>query len=177
MGFAAVPGAGNLSDWIDPLRSGTEGLEGGGDVLPGVPALEVVLLSEDATREGDSFVENMRVRRSFTDAFSAGFADCSRAEPFGTDVPFCWLPSFGDLDGASTERRDGGCDDRWEAALAVSLVVDMVVVVRVNRGGSTGALEIRRIREGWEWAGLLDNWGRGVLVLRGKVGVRFQVTG
>lgn len=157
LGFATVPGAGDLSDWIDPLRSGTEGLEGGGDALPGVPAPDAILLSEDAAREDDSFVENMRVRRSFTDAFSAGFAGCSRAEPFGTDVPFGWLPSFGDLDGASTERRDGGCEDRWEAALAVSLVVDMVVVLRGKSRGSKGALKIWRIQERCECAGLLGN--------------------
>lgn len=124
----AVVGAGDLSDAIEPLRSGAEGLEGGGEVLPGVPVLGVGLPSVDAAREAASLVENMRVRRSFTDAFSTGFAGCS-VKPF----------RLGDLGGISTDLIDGAWEDLVEGGLA-SAVVDMFRYARRALGFLDGAV-------------------------------------
>jgi len=87
----ALPFVLGLASVVDILRCGVAGFEldeGGGDgavlLLPGVMLLETA--ASAATRAG-SFVENMRVKRSLTEVFSAGFGNCS-AEPVGTGWPF-----------------------------------------------------------------------------------------
>jgi hypothetical protein len=100
-------------------------LAGGGDAVVGVPSwgflagVAAPFVSEDTAemeRWEASRVENMRVNRSFMDPFSAGFGEgaCSMAPAGRTGSPFRPF-SFGDLEGASTDLIDGGCDERGEA--------------------------------------------------------------
>lgn len=128
LGFAAAVGI-DLSEAIEALRSGGGGFDGG-ETLPGV--LAGVLASWDAPREDASLVENMRVKRSFTEAFSTGFAD-------GSADPFDWTPfrtdGFGDLGGASKDLIEDACEDCWAGeALASTAVVGIVG----GRGESVG---------------------------------------
>lgn len=59
-----------------------------------------------------SLVENMRVKRSFTEPFSTGFWSGS-TELGGCGCPF-WAPNFGDFDDESADLPDlteDGCDE------------------------------------------------------------------
>jgi hypothetical protein len=74
-----------------------------------------------------SLVENMRVRRSFTEAFSAGLWSWS-AELEGTGCCPFWATRLGDRDVRSTEvpdLTDDGCDERCEVLDLGSGVVAM----------------------------------------------------
>lgn len=79
----------------------------------GLFAGEVPFVSEARERWDASLVENMRVNRSFMEPFSMGFCDCSTAPAGIASCPF-WPFSFGDLEGASTDLIEGGCDERGE---------------------------------------------------------------
>lgn len=62
-----------------------------------------------ATSRVTSFVENMRVKRSLTDAFSAGFGSWS-LEPSWTGVPLEVGARLGDRLETSTDLIDAGCE-------------------------------------------------------------------
>lgn len=71
-----------------------------------------------------SLVENMRVKRSFTEAFSGGLWSCS-VELDGTGCPPFWATRLGDRETGDRETRspdlpdltDDGCDERTEVGL------------------------------------------------------------
>jgi hypothetical protein len=86
-------------------------LVGGGDDALGVTSwdfLAVPFVSAAKERWDASLVENMRVKRSFMEPFSLGFGCSGRRE-----CPF-WPFSFGDLEEASTDLIEGGCDERGD---------------------------------------------------------------
>jgi hypothetical protein len=70
--------------------------------------LAVPLVSAVKERWDASLVENMRDKRSFMEPFSADFGCSGRRE-----CPF-WPFNFGDLEGASTDLIEGGCDEGGE---------------------------------------------------------------
>lgn len=109
---------------------GATGFGGGCAVAaPGVPdplGWAAASAGEGVALRDESLVENMRVRRSFTDPFSAGFCSCS-TEPAGRSSPF-WPTRFGDREARSTDvpdLTDDGCDERCEMLVLVSGVVAM----------------------------------------------------
>lgn len=135
------------------MRCGGAGFEldeGGGDgavlPLPGVTFLETVA-SGVVTRLA-SFVENMRVKRSLTEVFSAGFGNCS-AEPVGTGWPF-WAARCGDLEERSKDLMDEVCEGEVrceDADLASEVLLAMVADIRSGRsvgviGGRVSALVV-----------------------------------
>lgn len=84
--------------------------------------VEVAMMSVDTAREA-SLVENMRVKRSLTVGFSAGFGSCS-PEPSGTGVPLDVGARLGDRFDASTEWIDDGCEfAREDGALEIGVLV------------------------------------------------------
>lgn len=143
----ALPFVLALASVIDILRCGGAGFEldeGGGDgavlLLPGVVFLET---AASAVTRPDSFVENMRVRRSLTEAFSAGFGNCS-AEPVGTSWPF-WAARCGDLEERSKDLMDEVCEGEVrceDADLASEVLLAMVADFRGGRvsGRSVGVI-------------------------------------
>lgn len=143
----ALPFVLALASVVDILRCGGAGFEldeGGGDgavlVLPGVVFLETA--ASAATRLV-SFVENMRVKRSLTEAFSAGFGNCS-VEPVGTDWPF-WAARCGDLEERSKDLMDEVCEGEVrceDADLASEVLLAMVADFRGGTGfGSLGGCD------------------------------------
>lgn len=110
--------------------------------LPGVVFLEVAASAAAATRPG-SFVENMRVKRSLTEAFSEGFGNCS-AELVGTGWPF-WAARCGDLEERSKDLMDDVCEGEVrceDADLASEVLLAMVTDFRGGRvpGRSVGVI-------------------------------------
>jgi len=118
----AMLGARTFSASVDDgLRCGVVGFVGGEDaalwvgvVFLGSDSGFFACCDEEASRV-TSLLENMRVRRSFTEALSAGF-DRGSSNPEGIAWPF-WAIKFGDRVGKSTDLKDGAFEEA-EAALA-----------------------------------------------------------
>lgn len=111
--------------------------------LPGVVFLEVAASAAAAATRPGSFVENMRVKRSLTEAFSEGFGNCS-AELVGPGWPF-WAARCGDLEERSKDLMDDVCEGEVrceDADLASEVLLAMVADFRGGRvpGRSVGVI-------------------------------------
>jgi hypothetical protein len=84
-----------------------------------------------------SFVENIRVRRSLTEAFSVGFDSCS-LEPSWPELPF-WGERAGDRFDMSTDLNDEGCELPGDETVLVSGVLVMVAASNTTSKGTEKA--------------------------------------